>query len=161
MSALEALRERKRAAERRADKTIIHAMAINQTGEPLRGHQTITAASLELALHAQLDSADKYNLETIPRVTVLKIVETAIDVKFTFRVHKGEAENYMGAMRQVLSRTRKKAKKKHMRLDEFKLLHLGTIEHEAYDEVTLVRTKTLSPYEESVYDSLFNAMKKD
>lgn len=160
------------------NESLLHRIAINRTGQPLKqfarmkhnnagagaqnkNENKILDAISVGELSSQIENTDKNNLETIPRKTTLKLVSMALDVHFSFRVAKGEAENYMGAMRQVLSRTRKKAKRKRMILDEFKMLHVSTDEtHGEYDIVTLVRSKTLSPHEESVFDELMAVMAK-
>jgi hypothetical protein len=139
---------------------------INKTdkviAQPLIGTPIeIGPEEIENSLSARLENTDKFGLETNPRKTVLKLVETPLDTKFIFRVTRGEAENFISAMRQVLSRVRKKAKKNKWRLDEFKMLTIECKQFEEYDEICLVRTKTLDPYEESVYESLFAALKKD
>lgn len=154
------------------NESLLHRIAINRTGKPLKQFvrpfkqgkiQEINMldASSVGELSSQIENTDKNNLETIPRRTTLKLVSTPLDTNYVFKVAKGEAENYMGAMRQVLSRTRKKAKRKRMILDEFKMLHVSTDEtNPEYDEVTLVRSKTLSPHEESVFDELMAVMAK-
>ena len=103
----------------------------------------------------------KNDLETVPRETVLKmLIQKKLDEHFIFRVETGEGENYIQAMRQVLSRTRKKALKKKQQLDEFKMLIVG-VEHKTdYDIITLVRTKTMSAHQESVYDEIMAAFTK-
>lgn len=109
--------------------------------------------SMELNRHPELEHQ--------PRATVIKFVQTALDTEFSFKVPLNCGDNYVQAMRQVLSRTRKKARMKKKVLDDFKTQQ-KPIEHfpEAdppHDLVTLIRTKNLSKLEGSVYDVLFSA----
>lgn len=112
-------------------------------------------------LQGTFEAVKRYELETKPRETVLKMfMERKLDENFIFKVTKGEGENYVQAMRQILSRTRKKALRNKMPLNEFKLLTVNITEKEDHDVVTLVRTKRMSEHMQSVYDDLITAMAK-
>lgn len=104
---------------------------------------------------------EKHGLETAPRQTILTmLIEKKIDELFIFKTERENGQAYVQAMRMVLSRTRRKALQKKRQLDEFKLLVRAIETLEEYDQVTLVRTKTLSLKEESVYDELMSAFEK-
>lgn len=110
---------------------------------------------------AEVEAIEKNSLETVPRETVLKMLcEKKMDEHFIFSVQSGEAENYIQAMRQVLSRTRKKALRKKKQLSEFKMLIISVEKKKDQDVVTLVRTKMMSEHQESVYDELIAAFEK-
>lgn len=112
-------------------------------------------------LNAKLQSVERNELETLPRETVLKmLVQKKMEEHFIFKVDLGHGENYVQAMRQVLSRARKKALKKKQRLDEFKLYVIDIKQQEDHDVVTLVRTRQLNPQETSLYDDILNAFEK-
>lgn len=117
-------------------------------------------------LSAQFDkliNAGKNNdLEDIPRETILKMLiqKPELEVEFTFKVMKGEADHYIQAMRQVLTRTRRKAKKEKRRLQDFKLLVKNTETKEDHDVVTLVRAKSIAPHLRSVYNELLDAFEE-
>lgn len=115
---------------------------------------------LERKLIAQITNTEKFNLDTKPRKTLIHLIEQPYDTKFAFRVVKGEGENYINAIRQVLSRTRRRAKAKKITLEQWKLFLDGIDEtHAEYTEVTLVRSRTLTGHEISLYDDLVEAMK--
>jgi hypothetical protein len=112
-------------------------------------------------LQKQLAAVEKNDLETVPRETVLKmLIQKKLDEHFIFKTSLGEGEHYIQAMRQVLSRTRKKALRKKQRLDEFKVYVISIEEKEDHDVVTLVRSKNMTRTEESVYDALMEQFKK-
>lgn len=151
------------------NQSLLHRIAINKTGQPLKQFKKaqierepiLDFEKMETQLNARVDNEANHDIELVPRITMLRLVSTELDTHFSFKVHKNEGENYISAMRQVLSRARNKAKRKKMRLDEFKMLLVGIDTSIAeYDTVTLLRTKTLSMYEESVYDELFSKLKK-
>jgi hypothetical protein len=139
-----------RGAPRPAEKEM--SRVISDSVAPIDAAQV----SALLVEHTRRDEAvEKFALETSPRETVYKfLANKKLDEPFLFNVQKGDGENYAQAMRQVLSRARAKALKKKIPLDEFKVLTLKIENLENYDEVTLIRTKTLSTKEESVYDDL-------
>lgn len=123
-----------------------------------REHKTDDIAA---RLSAKLQSVARNELETLPRETVLKmLVQKKLDEHYSFKVDLGHGDNYVQAMRQVLSRARKKALKKKQRLDEFKLYVISIEQEEDYDKVTLVRTRQLNPQETSLYDEILNAFEK-
>jgi hypothetical protein len=99
------------------------------------------------------------SVEHEPRATVLKMLTAAkLDENYTFKVASGEADNYIQAMRQVLSRTRKKAASKKQKLTEFKMLRVSVETTPTHDTVTLVRTRTLDAHHQSVYSELMEMM---
>lgn len=112
-------------------------------------------------LAEQFSAVERNELESVPRETVLKmLIQKKLDEHFIFKTIKGDGNNYIQAMRQVLSRTRKTAYKKKQRLDEFKMFVISVVEKTDHDEVTLMRSKSMQPHLESVYDALMDAFKK-
>lgn len=121
----------------------------------------ITADDLTIALTARLTAAERNELEHVPRDTVLKMLSNKqMDEPFVFLTSLGEGDNYVQAMRQVLSRTRKKAAKKKVRLAEFKMFVMSITSKEDHDVVTVIRTKNMPEHLESVYDALLDAFEK-
>lgn len=117
--------------------------------------------SLNAAMERAKVAAAVTDLEVEPRATVLKMLTAKkLNEPYTFKVAKGEADNYIQAMRQVLSRTRAKASRAKKSLNEFKMMRLDVVENLDHDLVTLVRTKTLSEHQASVYDQLIAAFEK-
>lgn len=109
----------------------------------------------------QFAAISEQELETVPRETVLKLlIQKKLDEHFIFKTMAKDGEKYIQAMRQVLSRTRKKALKKKQRLDEFKLYVISIEEKPDHDVVTLMRSKNMTRTEESVYDALMEQFKK-
>jgi len=104
------------------------------------------------------------DLEHIPRETVIKMIKVGLDVEFTFKVELEKGNNFVQAMRQVLSRSRKKARRKNVRLDEFKVLERSITskptDEPPHDEVTLVCSKNMSALELSVYDEIIEQMER-
>lgn len=112
-------------------------------------------------LEQKLQSVERNELETLPRDTVLRmLVQKKMDEQFSFKVDLDRGENYIQAMRQVLSRARKKALKKKQRLDEFKLYVISITHEKDHDVVIVVRTRQLNAQEMSVYDDIINAYAK-
>lgn len=112
-------------------------------------------------LTAQLTAAERHELEHVPRDTVLKLLSNKqLDEHFIFMTTHGQGENYVQAMRQVLARTRKKAAKKKVRLQEFKMYVVSIKRNEDHDVVTVVRTRKMPEHLESVYDALLDAFEK-
>lgn len=152
--------------------SLINQLLINKTGkirDPAQAarheaesmQSAITAESLEINFSAQLTAAERNELETVPRETVLKMLNNKkLDEHFVFNTFHGQGDAYVQAMRQVLSRTRKKALKKRVRLDEFKLFVVMIEDKSDHDIVTLVRTKQMPAHLESVYDALVDAFEK-
>lgn len=149
-----------------------HALdiAINKTGKivapPREKVEPVTELDFS-SLEQKLENTQDENFEHLPRHTVLKMLrEGALDTDFIFKVSFGEGDNYVQAMRQVLSRARRSAKKKQTRLDNFKLLtrSIESVEADgsepAHDLVTLVRSKNMTALEISVYDEITEAFEK-
>jgi hypothetical protein len=111
-----------------------------------------------IGLQRALKSAEVNELETSPRNTVLKMLMTKkMDEYYIFKTTLGQGANYVQAMRQVLTRTRRKAKLQKQTLDEFKLFEISIVSEADHDVVTLERSKRLTKEEGSVYDDLINA----
>lgn len=140
------------------------ARSIAIAGEGAGGVIINTEHPIEInmkSLDGKLAAHNRSDVETVPRDTVLKmLMDAKLDEMFIFHTAPGEGENYLQAMRQVLSRARAKAYKKKTRLDEFKLLCHAITQKEEFDEVIVIRTKNMSEHEESVYDGLIEAFKK-
>lgn len=158
------------ATENKSRKEIRDRLSITGTA-PLRatqGIEAVSSAQVSLNLDNFVEKFDthdemvkKHGLETVPRATMLTMLrQKKIDEDFTFKCEVNRGKDYIQAIRMVLSRTRRKALERKRQLDEFKLLVRGIKTFEEYDEVTLVRTKTLSPKEECVYDELMNEFEK-
>lgn len=109
----------------------------------------------------QLCAINEFGAETVPRETLLKMLaEGKLDEPFTFKTIPNSAEAYLQSMRMVLSRVRNRARKQKKPLSEFKLLLVKIDKGENYDEITLMRSRVLSPKDESVYDALSDMMAK-
>lgn len=158
------------ASENKSRQTIRDRLSITGTAPVRATHSEseipTTLVSLNLDTFATKfdalgEAIKKHGLETVPRQTMLTmLIEKKIDEFFIFKCEVGKGQAYVQAMRMVLSRTRRKALEKKRQLDEFKLLVRGIKTFEEYDEITLVRTKTLSPKEECVYDELMAQFEK-
>ncbi len=100
-----------------------------------------------------------HNFEVSPRETLIRLLkEKNVDQAFTFNVPRDTAHNYIGAMRAVLSRSRRKAAKRKQRLQDFKLMIIS-IEHETdHDIVTIMRTQTKQQRVLSVYDEVLDSI---
>lgn len=161
---LEQIRINKTNRIRDADQAARHKAAESEaeeffeTGRPV---PAITGESILAKFQTRADAERNNTLETIPRITVRRMLtEKKLNEDFVFRVYLGHGENYIQAMRQVLSRTRKKAYKKRIRLDEFKMFVVGIRVLDDCDEVTLMRTTQMPEHLKSVYDDLIDAFKK-
>lgn len=147
-------------------------ISINKTGklvaEPIKPADDEEDLDIDFSkLGQSLENTQDETFEHLPRYTVLKMLkEGHLDTDFIFKVTAGEGENYVQAMRQVLSRARKKAKKKGTRLDNFKLFtrSIKTVEADdtspSHDLVTLIRSKNMTELEISVYDEITEAFEK-
>jgi hypothetical protein len=125
---------------------------------PVKVEQKFTG--LAEKLERQLIATAQGDFETVPRDTVLKLLHRNMDELFIFNTALGQGENYVQAMRQVLSRTRKRAEKKRVVLEEFKLYIVTIQSKDDVDCVTLVRTKGIPEHLVSVYDELTAAFSK-
>lgn len=123
--------------------------------------QSIEGDDIATRLQRQLISAEKNDLETVPRHTVLRMLtEKQLDEPFSFKCSLGHGANYVQAMRQVMSRTRHRASKKKIPLQEFKVYELEIRSELDHDVVLLLRTRRLMEHEESVYDELMAQVAK-
>lgn len=114
---------------------------------------------LLIKMHAVMASAAREDLEQVPRKTLVKMFkDIPLEEKFTFKVELGGGANYVQAMRQVLSRVRKKAAAQKMELEDFKLFELGIESKEDHDAVTLIRSAVMTQKEESVYTELMSTI---
>jgi hypothetical protein len=121
----------------------------------------IDLGDLEKDVAKNLQAVNEFGVETSPRDLLIKLIGTVeIDVEFEFKTVPGGGENFVQAMRMVLSRVRARAKRKKLPLDEFKLLFQKCERLENYDVVTVMRSKSLSPKDESMYDDLTKLMAK-
>jgi len=142
-------------------QAMLHAQQSN-TVEGLGGEpKPISIDDIEIGLTETITNNEREDLELSPRETVLRmLVDCKLDEQYKFKTTKGGGEHYVQAVRQVLSRTRKKALKQKRRLDEFKLLTVSIKQNEDHDEVILVRSKQMSAHEASVYDTLIDAFER-
>ncbi len=123
-------------------------------------HQ-ITVDDIELGLNETITAIEKGDLELVPRETVLKLLtEYKLDQEFSFKTTKHGGDHYVQAVRQVLSRARKKALRKKKQLDHFKLLTKSIETKDDHDFVIIIRSKQMSPHEVSVYDDLIDAFER-
>lgn len=159
------------------NKEMLEKIRINKTGkirDPAQAAKTINAdensdgpvtlnlSDIEGKLNQDFEAGENHELEIIPRATVKRMLEEKkYDEPFVFKVHLGQGANYVQAMRQVLSRARKKALRKKIRLEEFKLFELAIESKEDHDIVRLVRVKNIPAHLTSVYDELLNAFKRE
>lgn len=143
-------------SQRIRDPEQAEAFAANRAaGGPL------DALTLTEGLISKLTDQERKELEHVPRDTVLKMLSNKqLDEPFMFMTALGEGDNYVQAMRQVLSRTRKKAKSKKIRLQEFKLFVQSIESKENHDVVIMIRTKQMPANLESVYDALIDVFEK-
>lgn len=111
-------------------------------------------------MQRHLASAARDDLEQIPRKTLVRMFQTCpLEEKFIFKVSLGGGGNYVQAMRQVLSRVRKKAEREKLELEDFKLFELGVESKDDHDEVTLIRSAVMTQKDESIYTELMDSMK--
>ena len=111
------------------------------------------------SMQASLASAARNDLEQIPRKTLLHMfINCPLEVEYTFKVEHGGGGNYVQAMRQVLSRIRKKAAREKIELEDFKLIELKVETKEDHDEVTLLRSTMMTQKDESAYKDLMALM---
>lgn len=122
----------------------------------------INTIDLGIAFEQGLEAQKRLDLEVLPRDTFLKMLiqKPELEVDFIFRVAKGEGDHYIQAMRQVISRTRKKAKRDKVRLQDFKLIVKSIETKEDHDVVTLIRAKSMNAVQRSVYDQLLDAFEQ-
>lgn len=168
------LTELKKRMEKAGELELPHReeIRINKTGKLKTSPRADDDATGMKPIEINLDNLDAKmveqqhpDLEHLPRDTVKKMIMTVpLDQEFIFKVAVDCGENYVQAMRQVLSRTRKKARKRKVRLDEFKLLTRKIINRPAaeppHDEVTLIRSKNMSALEVSVYDEILEQFER-
>lgn len=142
--------ERARLAQETQDAAVISQMQVSDPGDLITKMHEVMAAPV------------RNDIETLPRDTIIKmLVDVPLEEKFTFKTELGGGGNYVQAMRQVLSRVRKKAAKSKMELEEFKLFEIAIESKDGYDEVTLIRSATMTTKEESVYEDLMNKLRID
>ena len=125
--------------------------------------KSISVDDVEIGLTTAITDLDRTDLELSPRETVYRmLIDCKLDEQYRFKTSKGQGEHYVQAVRQVLSRTRKKALRSKRQLDEFKLLTISieTKPESDYDESVLVRSKQMSLHEASVYDELIDAFER-
>ena len=121
----------------------------------------ISADDVELGLTETFHNNEREDLELVPRETVLRmLLDCKLDEQYRFKTTKNGGEHYVQAVRQVLSRTRKKALRQRRVLDEFKLLTISIEVKDDHDEVVLVRSKQMSLHEASVFDELIDAFER-
>lgn len=100
-------------------------------------------------------------IHVTPRKTILDMLANSkLDENYVFYTRPNSGEDYVQAMRQLLSRTRKKAKQDKLTLkQDFKLytIEVVTVENK-YDRVTLLRSMSINHRFNSHFDEIMNAL---
>lgn len=98
-------------------------------------------------------------LENNPRQTVISLFKLPADTPFTFKTKLHQGQNYLDAMRQLISRARRHARIAKQPITHWKMLLMGPIEHHAtYDLLTLVKTQMATIRQKEMYADLLDVM---
>lgn len=122
----------------------------------------INRIDLSTAFEKIKEGETRDDFEHIPRETFLKMLiqKPELEVEFSFKVQRKQGNHYIQAIRQVISRTRRKARNEKRRLQEFKLIVKSVETMDDHDVVTLIRAKTMNAVQRSVYDKLLDAFEQ-
>lgn len=113
----------------------------------------------EMTVEPLKSQAPVLKLDKVPRTTVLNMLrDTPLEVDHVFNVRKGGGNDYVRAIRSLLSRIRAKAISQRKHLDEWKLLTVSVEQLPTHDVVTMLRTKEIKKLRSDDYKDIFAAL---
>lgn len=110
------------------------------------------------------EDQQRSDLESNARITIIKMFTEApaLDQNFTFKTARGKGEDYVQAIRQVLSRGRQKLRSaQNTQPAHFKLFLVGIERLEDHDLVTIVRSARPSIKMRSVMDDIADLVRNE
>lgn len=115
--------------------------------------------AFEMTVEPAKSQVPVLKLDKVPRTTVLNMLrDTPLEADHVFNVRKGGGNDYVRAIRSLLSRIRAKAISQRKHLDEWKLLTVAIEKFPTHDVVTMLRTKEIKKLRSDDYKDIFAAL---